>query len=105
MSDDLVVPVHFEVGQEPRFRLLDHLLLVLLELELFVSRQGFTSRLYNVAGETSELSLEPAIEGRFDRSICVVPNGVAKKYVDTFLGRQLLNTNQRRCSLHRGSEG
>jgi hypothetical protein len=35
--------------------------------------------------ETSELSFEPSIEGRFDRSICVVPSGVAKKYVDTFL--------------------
>jgi hypothetical protein len=34
---------------------------------------------------TLELSFEPAIEGRFDRSICVVPSGVAKKYVDTFL--------------------
>jgi hypothetical protein len=49
MSDDLVVPVHFEVGQEPCFRLLDHLLLVLLELELFVSRQCIPSRLYDVA--------------------------------------------------------
>jgi hypothetical protein len=49
MSDDFVVPVHFEVGQEPRFCLLDHLLLVLLELELFVSRQGLLSRLYDVA--------------------------------------------------------
>jgi hypothetical protein len=38
MLDDLVVSVHFEVGQELCFRLLDHLLLVLLELELFVSR-------------------------------------------------------------------
>jgi hypothetical protein len=53
-------------------------------------------------GEISELSLEPAIEGRFDESIFVVPSGVAKKYVDTFFGRQTLNTNQRRCSLHRG---
>jgi hypothetical protein len=53
-------------------------------------------------GETSELPLEPAIEGRFDRSRCVVPSGVAKKYVDTFLGCQSLNTNQRWCSLHRG---
>jgi hypothetical protein len=53
-------------------------------------------------GEISELSLEPAIEGRFDESIFVVPSGVAKKYVDTFLGRQTLNTNQRRCPLHRG---
>jgi hypothetical protein len=52
--------------------------------------------------ETSELSFEPAIEGRFDRSICVVPSGVAKKYVGAFLGRQSLNTNQRRCSLSRG---
>jgi hypothetical protein len=53
-------------------------------------------------GETSELSLEPTIEGGFDGSRCVVPSGVAKKYVDTFLGRQSLNTNQRRCSLRRG---
>jgi hypothetical protein len=36
-------------------------------------------------GETSELSLEPAIEGRFDRSKYVFPSGVAKKYVDAFL--------------------
>jgi hypothetical protein len=36
--------------------------------------------------ETSELSFEPAIEGRFDRSICVFLSGVAKKYVGTFLG-------------------
>jgi hypothetical protein len=53
-------------------------------------------------GEISELSLEPAIEGRFDESIFVFPSGVTQKYVDTFLGRQTLNTNQRRCSLHRG---
>jgi hypothetical protein len=44
-------------------------------------------------GETSELSLKPAIEGRFDGSRRVVPNGVAKKYVDTYLGRQSFNTN------------
>jgi hypothetical protein len=44
--------------------------------------------------ETSELSFEPAIEGRFDRSICLFPSGVAKKYVDTFLGRQTLNKNR-----------
>jgi hypothetical protein len=49
MSNDLVVPIRFEVGQELCFRLSDHLLLVLLELELFVSRQGLPSRLYNVA--------------------------------------------------------
>jgi hypothetical protein len=50
LSDDLVVPVHFEVGQELCFCLLDHPLLVLLKLKLFVGRQGFPSRLYNVAG-------------------------------------------------------
>jgi hypothetical protein len=50
LSDDLVVPVHFEVGQELCFCLLDQLLLVFLELELFVGRQGFPSRLYNVVG-------------------------------------------------------
>jgi hypothetical protein len=49
MSDDLVVPVHFEVGQELCFCLQDHLLLVRLKLELFVSRQGLLSRLYDVA--------------------------------------------------------
>ena len=77
-------------------------------------------------GEISELSLEPAIEGRFDVSIFVAPSGVAKKYVDAFLERQTLNKNRggalctgadgpragvgrsaawceaRRCSLHRG---
>ena len=51
--------------------------------------------------ETSEISFEPAIEGRFDRSICVVPSGVAKKYVDAFLERQILKKNRRRCSLVR----
>jgi hypothetical protein len=51
--------------------------------------------------ETSELSFEPAIEGRFDRSICVVPSGVAKKYVDVFSERQTLNKNRRWCSLVR----
>jgi hypothetical protein len=44
-------------------------------------------------GETSELSLEPVIEGRFDRSKYVFPSGVAKKYVDAFLERQTLNKN------------
>jgi hypothetical protein len=35
-------------------------------------------------GETSELSLEPAIEGRFDRTRCVVPIGVAKSMLTPF---------------------
>jgi hypothetical protein len=73
----------------------------------------FSNRSYSSAGkvshvgvmillvETSELSFEPAIEGRFDRSICVFPSGVAKKYVDAFFGRQALNKNQWQCSLHR----
>jgi hypothetical protein len=30
-----------------------------------------------------------------------VPSGVAKKYVDAFLERQILKKNQRRCSLVR----
>jgi hypothetical protein len=49
LSNDLVVPVHLEVDQELRFCFLDQLLLVLLELELFVSRQGLLSRLYDIA--------------------------------------------------------
>jgi hypothetical protein len=52
-------------------------------------------------GEISELSLEPAIEGRFDDSVFVVPSGVAKKYVDAFSERQILKKNRRRCSLVR----
>jgi hypothetical protein len=35
-------------------------------------------------GETSELSLEPAIEGRSDGSICVIPSGVAKSVLVPF---------------------
>jgi hypothetical protein len=105
LPNDLVVPIHVEVGQEFCLRFLDQLLLVLLELELFVSRQDLPSRLYNIAGEMSDLSLELAIEGRFDESICVVPSGIAKKGVGAFLGRQSLCENRRRCSLHRRPDG
>jgi hypothetical protein len=49
LSDDFIVHVHLEVDQKLRFCLLNQLLLVLLELELFVSQQGLPSRLYNVA--------------------------------------------------------
>jgi hypothetical protein len=55
-------------------------------------------------GEISELSLEPAIEGRFDESICVVPSGVAKKYVNAFSERQTLNKN-RGGALWSGADG
>jgi hypothetical protein len=50
LSNDLVVLVHFKVGQEFCLCFLDQMLLVLLELELFVSRQGLPSRLYDIAG-------------------------------------------------------
>jgi hypothetical protein len=52
-------------------------------------------------GQTLELSLQPAIEGRSNGSICVVPSGVTKKCVDTFLGTNHYNENRWRCSLHR----
>jgi hypothetical protein len=55
-------------------------------------------------GETLELSLEPAIEGRFDRSKYVLPSRVAKKYVDTFSERQTLNKN-RGGALWSGADG
>ena len=55
-------------------------------------------------GEISELSLEPAIEGRFDELRYVVPSGVAKKYVDAFLERQTLNKN-RGGALCTGADG
>jgi hypothetical protein len=55
-------------------------------------------------GETSELSLEPAIEGRFDRSKYVFPSGVAKKYVDAFSERQTLSKN-RGGALWSGADG
>jgi hypothetical protein len=101
LPNNLVVPVHLEVGQELRLCFLDQLLLVLLELELFVSRQGLPSRLYEIAREALELSHELAIEGRSDGSIYVVPSEVAKKCVDTFSGANHYNKNRRRCSLHR----
>jgi hypothetical protein len=49
LPNDLVVPIHLEVGQELRLYFLDQLLHVLLELELFVSRQDFPSRFYDIA--------------------------------------------------------
>jgi hypothetical protein len=52
-------------------------------------------------GKISELSLEPAIQGRFDEFRCVFPSGVAKKYVGTFLEAPITQKNQRRCSLVR----
>jgi hypothetical protein len=55
-------------------------------------------------GEISELSLEPAIEGRFDELRYVVPSGVAKKYVDAFSERQTLNKN-RGGALCTGADG
>jgi hypothetical protein len=51
--------------------------------------------------EMSELSLEPATEGRSDRSICDVPNGVTKKCVGADPDANHYVENQRRCSLHR----
>jgi hypothetical protein len=54
--------------------------------------------------KTSELSFEPAIEGRFDASIFAFPSGVAKKYVDAFLERQTPNKN-RGGALWSGADG
>jgi hypothetical protein len=51
--------------------------------------------------ETSELSFEPAIEGRFDRSICVFPSGVAKNMLTPFRRRQLLKRTSDGASLVR----
>jgi hypothetical protein len=55
-------------------------------------------------GKISELSLEPAIKGRFDESIFLFPGEVAKKYVDAFLERQTLNKN-RGGALCTGADG
>jgi hypothetical protein len=101
MSDDLVVPVHFEVGQEPCF-----CLLIICSSNWSCSSAGNVSQVGSMMllGETSELSLEPAIEGRFDRSRCTVPSGVAKKYVDAFLERQTPNKN-RGGALCTGADG
>jgi hypothetical protein len=52
-------------------------------------------------GETLELSLELAIEGRSDGSICAIPSGVAKKCVGVDPGANHCDDNRRRCSLHR----
>jgi hypothetical protein len=45
-----------------------------------------------ILGETSELSLKPAIEGRFDGSICVAPSGVAKSVLVSFGHQSLRGT-------------
>jgi hypothetical protein len=52
-------------------------------------------------GETLELSLEPAIKGRSDGSICAIPSGVAKKCIGADPGANHYVENRRRCSLHR----
>jgi hypothetical protein len=51
-----------------------------------------------------ETSLEPAIEGRFDGSRCVVPSGVAKKYVDAFWGANH-STRTSGGALYTGADG
>jgi hypothetical protein len=51
LPDDLVIPVHFEVGQEFRLCFLDQLLIVLLKLPLIFSRQSFLGQLNDVAGK------------------------------------------------------
>jgi hypothetical protein len=50
-------------------------------------------------GETSELSFEPTIEGRFDRSSRDVPSGVAKKSVGADLDVNHCDMYRRQCSL------
>jgi hypothetical protein len=50
-------------------------------------------------GETSELSFEPAIEGRSDGSSRDVASGVAKKCVGTDLGTNHCDVYRRQCSL------
>jgi hypothetical protein len=52
-------------------------------------------------GETSELSLEPTIEGRSDGSICDVPQRSRQKVCWYLFGRQSMRENRRWCSLHR----
>jgi hypothetical protein len=52
-------------------------------------------------GETSELSLEPAIEGRPDRSICAITHAVAKKCVGTDSDDNHCVENQLHCALRR----
>jgi hypothetical protein len=91
----------FEVVQELRLSFLDQLLLVLLKFLLFFSLQGFLSRLDDVVGEALELSFEPAIEGRSERSLREVPIGVAKKCVGAEPDANHRDENRRRCSLRR----
>jgi hypothetical protein len=50
LPNDFVVPVHLEVSQEFRLCFSDQLLLMLLEQELFFSRQGFPCRCDDIAG-------------------------------------------------------
>jgi hypothetical protein len=52
-------------------------------------------------GKMSELSFEPAIEGRSDRSSRDFPSEVAKNCVGTDPGTNHCDEYQRRCSLRR----
>jgi hypothetical protein len=51
--------------------------------------------------ETSELSFEPAIEGRSDRFVREFLSGVAKNCVGADTGTNHCGDNRRRCSLWR----
>jgi hypothetical protein len=51
--------------------------------------------------ETLKLSLEPAIEGRSDRSVREFPSGVAKKRVCADPSANHCSKNWRQCSLRR----
>jgi hypothetical protein len=55
-------------------------------------------------GETSELSLEPAIDARFDESICVFPQRSRQKVCWCFFRAPITKQEPRQCSLHRGGQ-
>jgi hypothetical protein len=82
LLNDFIVPVYLEVGQELRLCLLCSL----CSSNWRCSSADKVSQVGSIMllGEISELSLEPSIEGRFDRSICVVPSGVAKSMLVPF---------------------
>jgi hypothetical protein len=83
LSNDLVIHVHSEVGQN--FACASLIICSLCSSNSSYSSAGRVGSMM-LLGEMSELSFEPAIEGRYDRYLHKFISGVAKNCVGADLG-------------------
>jgi hypothetical protein len=102
LSDDLVIPVHFEVAQGT-LPVLPWSTTPCAPQNSCWSSANRVSQVNSMMllGETSELSFEPAIEVRSNRSLRDVPSGVTKKCVNADLNANHCDEYRRWCSLRR----